>query len=557
MGCRPSNRRMSTSQFIDGGQILCAPDCSFDTSSCNGLGCVDGAECDAGRVRPGRNAECSLSNVSLEVMFARALGELRVGPVRSVYRHDLLGRRHLRLLRDLWSTRHRLQVDRIGAGWRYHSAMPRDVERLLRSLTPALALLGACEPAPGGDTAAPARATAKPVAEEKPAAEKKPVAEEKAAVEKKPVAEEKAVAEEKPMVEEKPVVEKKPVVKPPPFERAVPQREPRPTCPTTTTCIDQARAKASAPKGATISLGCPTDTSAVPSSFGASFNETETKSARASGSADTCCYSFTEPCPGGRSLLDEARRPVTARMAAGDSWSVETTPLEGPAQARALAAQAWLEDAATEHASVASFGRVALELMSLAGPPELIAGAHQAALDELEHTRICLGLARASGAEPVEPGALPAVPQREADLARFAADTFIEGCVGETVAALMVTRAARVAAPSIRSQLERIADDETQHAALAWRMIAWAVKRGGAPVLDAVEAAARDARRDVPSSLPAKDGQPALRRLGRLDAHGLAVACRDAWRDLIDPMLASLAQRGRKPASAVSTSTTT
>ncbi|MEM6293821.1 MAG: hypothetical protein AAGA54_21275 [Myxococcota bacterium] len=424
--------------------------------------------------------------------------------------------------------------------------MPCDIERLLRSLTPALALLGACEPAAGGDTAAPqAPATAKPVVEKEPVMEEKPVAE------KEPV------VEEKPVAEEKPVVEKKPVVKPPPFERAVPEREPRPTCPTTTTCIDQATAKAWAPKGATISLGCPTDTSAVPSSFGASFNETETKSARASGSADTCCYSYTEPCPGGRALLDEARRPVTAPMASGQSWSVETTPLGGPAQARALAAQAWLEDAATEHASVASFGRVALELMSLAGPPELIAGAHRAALDELEHTRICLGLARACGAKPVEPGALRAVPQREADLARFAADTFIEGCVGETVAALMVTRAARDADPSIRAPLERIADDETQHAALAWRMVAWAVKRGGAPVLDAVEAAARGARRDVPSSLPAKDGQPALRRLGRLDAHGLAVARRDAWRDLIDPMLASLAQRGRKPASAVSTSTTT
>ncbi len=331
-------------------------------------------------------------------------------------------------------------------------------------------------------------------------------------------------------------------------------RRPRATCPSGTWCTDKASAKKSAVRGAKFSLGCPDDVAGGAPGLGGpgrgsqsrGLDKAQTKAKRAAGTKDACCYGWYRPCPGGRPLLDDAGTPVVAPFETGlaVAWSGERDSLPASAQARAFAAQAWLDDAAMEHASVASFGRVALELLSLGAPPELVEGAHVAALDEIRHAKTCLSLARACGAEAVEPGRLAAVPQRSADFARFAADTFIEGCVGETVAALVVTRAAAGAEDAdVRRALEEIAADEARHAALAWRMVSWAIERGGAPVVAAVlEAADRLRPQSNESSPPALEPE-GIGRLGRLTSAQLSLARRDGWTGIIEPMLATVRAR--------------
>jgi len=50
----------------------------------------------------------------------------------------------------------------------------------------------------------------------------------------------------------------------------------------------------------------------------------------------------------------------------------------------------------------------------------------------------------------------------------------VEGCVRETFGALEATFQAKNANdPQIRRVMRRIAEDETRHAALAWRVAAW------------------------------------------------------------------------------------
>ena len=85
-------------------------------------------------------------------------------------------------------------------------------------------------------------------------------------------------------------------------------------------------------------------------------------------------------------------------------------------------------------------------------------------------------------------------------MSTFALATFEEGCVEETLGALVASELAESENdPSIRGVLARIAEDETRHAELAWRTLAWALGQGGEPVtaavrgkLDALGAAASD-----------------------------------------------------------------
>src|SRR6185436_7062049 len=105
---------------------------------------------------------------------------------------------------------------------------------------------------------------------------------------------------------------------------------------------------------------------------------------------------------------------------------------------RAALAEAWARDALLEHASVASFGRFALELLAFGAPADLIEAAHRAALDEVRHARLCFALAGAYRGEALAPGAFPfdGAVRLAGDLAALAESAVLEGCVGETLAAL-------------------------------------------------------------------------------------------------------------------------
>jgi hypothetical protein len=59
-------------------------------------------------------------------------------------------------------------------------------------------------------------------------------------------------------------------------------------------------------------------------------------------------------------------------------------------------------------------------------------------------------------------------------------ESFIDGCLGEAVEAKTLLRAsARVSDPALRKMLARTAHEEGQHAALAWEIVEWCVRRDG------------------------------------------------------------------------------
>src|SRR4029077_13893090 len=108
-------------------------------------------------------------------------------------------------------------------------------------------------------------------------------------------------------------------------------------------------------------------------------------------------------------------------------------------------ADRWRENGKTEHASVAAFARLTLDLMALGAPPDLIAAANQDALDEIRHTELCFSLAKALDGKAVSPGAFPQAQRvatlprsRTFALAKLAVDSLIDGALHEAVSARII-----------------------------------------------------------------------------------------------------------------------
>lgn len=265
---------------------------------------------------------------------------------------------------------------------------------------------------------------------------------------------------------------------------------------------------------------------------------------------DVCCYWFCEGACCGRPFIVEGtlRTATPARRAdwtsrAGNAREDQRAPLDDAT--REALARAWLRDATMEHASIASFARFSLELLALGAPAELVEQSQRASLDEIEHARLCFAIASRLSGAPVGPSALPVSGcERGGSLAESVVAAVAEGCVGETIAALVAReQLARATEPDVRAALERIARDEEQHAMLAYRFVRWAIEVGGDDVRRAARTAfehAASAARAAPIEAVGPVDALAWAEHGRLDGAELASAIRAALDDVIAPCAAAL-----------------
>jgi hypothetical protein len=155
----------------------------------------------------------------------------------------------------------------------------------------------------------------------------------------------------------------------------------------------------------------------------------------------------------------------------------------------------WKAAALMEHASIAAFARFTLELLALGAPAPLIAESCAAMSDEHRHATKCFSLASAFAGQPLGPGSLRVEGcVTRVDLTDVAVTTFLEGCIGETLAAVEARDLALGAEePVLRSTLGDIAEDEARHSLLAWRFLGWALERGGPTLAARVEEVLRAA----------------------------------------------------------------
>jgi hypothetical protein len=220
---------------------------------------------------------------------------------------------------------------------------------------------------------------------------------------------------------------------------------------------------------------------------------------------------------GGKILLP----PVVS----GDEWTGAGVSSSGPVgiietdneSERDMLAAQWRENGRTEHASVAAFARLTLDLMALGAPPELVADANRDALDEIRHAELCFGLARAIDGRVESPGAFREASQarvlsrsRTLALAQLAVDSLVDGALHEGVSARIIAKLARrCEAPAIQAILREIAADEGRHARHGWDVVRWCLAEGGEPVARALEGALRALPKKMSSPMPdeARDGR--------------------------------------------------
>lgn len=243
---------------------------------------------------------------------------------------------------------------------------------------------------------------------------------------------------------------------------------------------------------------------------------------------DACCYEEHiahvvkgRPLPGG----------AVAVLREGAGWCPEQPAL----RADAGLAHAWLADALDEHASVAAFAALSLDLLALGAPSELVRLAHEAALDEVRHAELCFSLAARHGAR-VEPGALALPPTLQATSRLELARRSLEGgCIGEALAALEAFEAAEACEEeALRGALLQIAADEARHAELAVRVVAWALRTASPEERAAITHELRRPRvAPTPHASIAGDG-----RLG--PARRAAIHAR-ALEEVVEPLLRALA----------------
>jgi hypothetical protein len=209
----------------------------------------------------------------------------------------------------------------------------------------------------------------------------------------------------------------------------------------------------------------------------------------------------------------------------------------------------WTRAAQLEHASIAAFSRFLLELLAFGAPSELVAETVQAIEDERRHARLCFSLASAFAGESLGPdaldveGALPAP-----SLERTLGTALLEGCIGETVAALEASElASHCRDPLLRDVLEGIAADERRHAELAWKFAHWALcrDRGLIRLLEVALVAVQD---EILEYDPLTSGPRAhaLARAGVMP-EPLRAAIRDAaLRQIVEPGLSGMIAHARK-----------
>jgi hypothetical protein len=190
-------------------------------------------------------------------------------------------------------------------------------------------------------------------------------------------------------------------------------------------------------------------------------------------------------------LVDHA--PRMAPLVPGGDWSTlgASPRLDHLTFAeREALARHWSRLGQMEHASIAAFARFNLQLLALGAPPELVVACTGALADETAHTKLCFQLASAYAGCALGPGPLNIAGSLAVTSLEEVVDlVLVEGCIGETNAALEALEAADAASdPVVRAAYTQIAADEQRHAELAFRFVRWALQRDPALVQGRVRA---------------------------------------------------------------------
>lgn len=181
---------------------------------------------------------------------------------------------------------------------------------------------------------------------------------------------------------------------------------------------------------------------------------------------------------GGRPFVVNGR-PRRAEVFDAAGWCPEAPQTDAPSDEQRCAAELWRHAGVANHASVASFARFTLQLLALGAPAEMVTRATQATTDVVRHAESCFAIAGYLDGEVTGPGPLDTrdAYTGQESLYEVVLGAVEEGCFAETLAAAEARAASDATTdPWIAEILWGIAEDESRHAALAWRFVHWAIE---------------------------------------------------------------------------------
>lgn len=274
--------------------------------------------------------------------------------------------------------------------------------------------------------------------------------------------------------------------------------------------------------------------------------------------SEDCCYKVQVEgelsCAiDGRPLRVGAEQtPRVAALRTGYAWLADTQAFAGLIRPRDRGMlerlrNRWLTSAGHEHASVAAFARVGLQLLSLSAPAALLRATQQAMADEVVHAQLCFGLAAAyGGAPPSEPGPLniDACVATGMDLETALREAIVEGALGEGAAAVEALEGAGACVdPVVRGVLSRIAADEQRHALLAYQTVKWALAAEPRRARAVVRACLRDGQLHAPKpAAELADSDDAALGYGLISPNRRAWLRHEVWHEVVAPILAAMLQ---------------
>lgn len=267
---------------------------------------------------------------------------------------------------------------------------------------------------------------------------------------------------------------------------------------------------------------------------------------------DTCCYKAryqpidTVPnCVPGRPYVQEGENVLAQLIQMKGDWRHNGTSIPfGTKEERKSAGHFYLETARAEHASVASFNRFSLELISLGAPANLIRRAQEAALDEVRHAQQAFSISNTLLSKEFQPSAMSIDVQLAKNHLALAKAVLEEAAIQETIAVLLAVEQLRVVqSPVIKAYLQEVVEDESRHAELAFDTLRWCLEMGGEEVRtlihDRIQESIHFSTKMYPKEAIIALGIPSQDTLKRMVQRGIREVIIPSLRSLIATKVAS------------------
>lgn len=155
-------------------------------------------------------------------------------------------------------------------------------------------------------------------------------------------------------------------------------------------------------------------------------------------------------------------------------WADHERPWRVAQEERPSVIAAWTAMGEREHASVGFFSRAILELLALGAPSKLVERTSSAVSDEIRHARQAFGLASSYAGATIGPPDLGVSTATTVETAAVLERWIDRVCIEHTTRALASSVAGQhVRDPAVRNVMTGMAEDDSCHADLGWRVVAW------------------------------------------------------------------------------------